>query len=215
MVKYILDFKDNEGLSLYTYIKGIFIGIDKDYIIIENNGIGYKIYVSGSTIAAMPKTGEEVLLYLEQIVREDFIGLYGFHTEEERDMFNKLLTINGVGAKACLSLLSISTVNNLKYAVLTGDEKLITRAPGIGKKIAQRIILELKDKFEADEFVAKVTEGSGSEEIFVQERNIAEAMGALISLGYSEKEAEKAIKASDKSESLESIIKECLKFLMN
>ncbi|AJA48302.1 holliday junction ATP-dependent DNA helicase RuvA [Clostridium pasteurianum DSM 525 = ATCC 6013] len=215
MVKYILDFKDNEGLSLYTYIKGIFIGIDKDYIIIENNGIGYKIYVSGSTIAAMPKTGEDVLLYLEQIVREDFIGLYGFHTEEERDMFNKLLTINGVGAKACLSLLSISTVNNLKYAVLTGDEKLITRAPGIGKKIAQRIILELKDKFEADEFVAKVTEGSGSEDIFVQERNIAEAMGALISLGYSEKEAEKAIKASDKSESLESIIKECLKFLMN
>lgn len=215
MVKYILDFKDNEGLSLYTYIKGIFIGIDKDYIIIENNSIGYKIYVSGSTIAAMPKTGEDVLLYLEQIVREDFIGLYGFHTEEERDMFNKLLTINGVGAKACLSLLSISTVNNLKYAVLTGDEKLITRAPGIGKKIAQRIILELKDKFEADEFVAKVTEGSGSEDIFVQERNIAEAMGALISLGYSEKEAEKAIKASDKSESLESIIKECLKFLMN
>ncbi|AOZ75554.1 ATP-dependent DNA helicase RuvA [Clostridium pasteurianum] len=200
---------------MYTYIKGIFIGIDKDYIIIENNGIGYKIYVSGSTIAAMPKTGEDVLLYLEQIVREDFIGLYGFHTEEERDMFNKLLTINGVGAKACLSLLSISTVNNLKYAVLTGDEKLITRAPGIGKKIAQRIILELKDKFEADEFVAKVTEGSGSEDIFVQERNIAEAMGALISLGYSEKEAEKAIKASDKSESLESIIKECLKFLMN
>lgn len=200
---------------MYTYIKGVFIGIDKDYIIIENNGIGYKIYVSGSTMAAMPKTGEEVLLYLEQMVREDFIGLYGFHTEEERDMFNKLLTINGVGAKACLSLLSISTVNNLKYAILTGDEKLIIRAPGIGKKIAQRIILELKDKIEADQFVSKVTEDNSSEDIFIQDRKIAEVMGALISLGYSEKEAEKAIRASDKSENLEAIIKECLKFLMN
>lgn len=200
---------------MYTYIKGIYIGIDKDYVIVENNGIGYKIYVSGSTMASMPKIGEEVLLYLEQLVREDFIGLYGFYTEEERSMFNKLLTINGVGAKACLSLLSISTVNNLKYAILTGDEKVITRAPGIGKKIAQRIILELKDKIEADEFVSKVTGDKVSEDIFKQDKKIAEVMAALISLGYSEKEAEKAINASDKSENLESIIKACLKFLMN
>ncbi|AGK97184.1 Holliday junction DNA helicase, RuvA subunit [Clostridium pasteurianum BC1] len=215
MVKYKVDFKDNEGLILYTYIKGIFIGIDKDFVIVENNGIGYKIYVSGSTMAAMPKTGEEVLLYLEQIVREDFLGLYGFLTEEERGMFNRLLTINGVGAKACLSLLSISTVNNLKYAILTADEKVITKAPGIGKKIAQRIILELKDKIEADQFVTKITGEDISEDIFKQDKKMAEVMGALISLGYSEKEAEKAIEASDKDESLEIIIKKCLKFLMN
>jgi len=201
---------------LYTYIKGIFIGINKNYVTVENNGIGYKIYVSGSTMAAMPKTGEEVLIYLEQIVREDFNGLYGFFTEEEREMFNKLLLINGVGAKACLSLLSISKVNNLKYAIITGDENTITKAPGIGKKIAQRIILELRDKLEADNLVSSITDDSDEGNyIYESDKKAAEAMGALISLGYSEKEAEKAINICDKSESLENIIKACLKFLMN
>lgn len=201
---------------MFTYIKGIFIGINNDHVIIENNGMGYKIYASGSTMAVMPKTGEEVMLYLVQIIREDFIGLYGFFTEEERNMFNKLLTINGVGAKASLSLLSICSINNLKYAILTGDEKTIVKAPGIGKKIAQRIILELKDKFEAEQFISGITDDSEEARIIHDtDKKVAEVMGALISLGYSEKEAERAIKATDKSENLESIIKDCLKFLMN
>lgn len=201
---------------MFTYIKGIFIGINNDHVIIENNGMGYKIYASGSTMAVMPKTGEEVMLYLVQIIREDFIGLYGFFTEEERNMFNKLLTINGVGAKASLSLLSICSINNLKYAILTGDEKTIVKAPGIGKKIAQRIILELKDKFEAEQFISDITDDSEEARIIHDtDKKVAEVMGALISLGYSEKEAERAIKATDKSENLESIIKNCLKFLMN
>jgi Holliday junction DNA helicase RuvA len=201
---------------LFTYIKGIFIGINNDYVIIENNGMGYKIYASGSTMAVMPKTGEEVMLYLVQIIREDFIGLYGFFTEEERNMFNKLLTINGVGAKASLSLLSICSINNLKYAILTGDEKTIVKAPGIGKKIAQRIILELKDKFEAEQFVSDITDDSEEARLIHDtDKKVAEAMGALISLGYSEKEAEKAIKSADNADSLENIIKACLKFLMN
>ena len=89
---------------MYEYIKGIYIGINKDYIIVENNGIGYKIFTSGATMSSMPKNGEEVQLYLEQIVREDFIGLYGFDSSEELEMFKLLLTINGVGAKAALSL---------------------------------------------------------------------------------------------------------------
>lgn len=222
MIKYILIVKSllskvNMGVYLlYTYIKGIFIGINKDFVIIENNKIGYRIYASGSTMAAMPKTGEEVMLHLVQIVREDFIGLYGFVTEDEREMFNKLLTINGVGAKASLSLLSFCTVNNLKYAILTGDEKTVMKAPGVGKKIAQRIILELKDKLSADEIVSKVTGEDGSMELMVeQDKKLAEVMGALIALGYSEKEAEKAINTSNKVDTLENIIKQCLKFLMN
>ncbi|MEL7598461.1 MAG: Holliday junction branch migration protein RuvA, partial [Clostridiaceae bacterium] len=131
---------------MYEYIKGNYIGINKDYIIIETNSIGYKIYTSGSTMAKMPNINEEVKLYIQQLVREDFIGLYGFLTEEEREMFNLLLMINGVGSKAALSLLSISSVNNLKFAILSSDYGTLTKAPGIGKKIAQRIILELKDK---------------------------------------------------------------------
>lgn len=202
-------------IILYEYVKGKYIGINKDYIIVENNGMGYKIFTSGNTMANMPKTEEEVLIYLTQIVRQDFIGLYGFLTKDELEMFNKLLTINGVGAKASLSLLSICNVNNLKYAIITGDEKTIVKAPGIGKKTAQRIILELKDKFKASDV-------EGSSEIsdlnIIENSNtqkIEEVRFALNSLGYSEKECDKAIDNVDKNESIENIIKSCLRFLMN
>lgn len=197
---------------MYEYIKGIFAGMNKDYITIENNGIGYKIHTSGTTLANMPQLNDTVTLFLQQIVREDFIGLYGFLTREELNMFNLLLGINGVGAKASLSLLSISSVNNLKYAILTGDEKTLTRAPGIGKKTAQRIILELKDKFKNDEFVQGISEDTQNIEI---SSTVNEALEALISLGYSEKEAENALKkVSGKDDSIENIIKNSLKYLM-
>lgn len=196
---------------MYEYIKGIFVGMNKDYIIIENNDIGYKVFTSGSTIAKMPKTNEMVLLYLQQIVREDFIGLYGFLSKDELNMFNLLLTINGIGAKASLSLLSISTIDNLKYAILTGDEKTLTKAPGVGKKTAQRIILELKDKIELEDFIKDTGDVSKQN----ANRNMDEALEALVSLGYSEKEAEQALKMAPAEESLENIIKNCLKYLMS
>ncbi|KZL93761.1 Holliday junction branch migration protein RuvA [Clostridium magnum] len=197
---------------MYEYIKGTYAGMNKDYIVVENNGIGYKIHTSGSTLAQIPKIDEEIKLYLQQIVREDFIGLYGFLTTEELNMFKLLLTINGVGAKAALSLLSISNVNNLKYAILSSDEKTITRAPGIGKKMAQRIILELKDKIKPDELVA-----IGGEEILSEENtgNVLEALEALIALGYTEKEAQKVLDSVNKSDTLENIIKNSLRLLMN
>jgi Holliday junction DNA helicase RuvA len=199
---------------VYEYIKGYFKGINKDYIIIENNNIGYKVFTSGNSMANMPKVDEEVFIYLEQIVREDFLGLYGFTTKEELEMFKMLLSINGVGAKAALSMLSISSVNNLKYAIMIGDEKHITRAPGIGKKTAQRIILELKDKFKADDLVNGDLDDIGVTAVSVNNNNVIEALGALLALGYTEKEAENALKNIDKTLSLESIIKEALKILM-
>lgn len=200
---------------MFEYIIGEYKGLKNDYVIIENNNIGYKIFTSGSTIAKMPTIDEKVKLYLQQVVREDFIGLYGFLTEEELKMFNILITINGVGAKAALSLLSISTVLNLKYAILTGDEKHIIRAPGIGKKIAQRIILELKDKFKNDEMLvdsSNIDSGSTVDNEYSSKFN--EVIAALISLGYSEKEADKTIKEVDKTATVENMIKECLKLLM-
>ncbi|HAT4242223.1 Holliday junction branch migration protein RuvA [Clostridium perfringens] len=200
---------------MYEYIRGQFQGISKDYVVIELNNIGYKIFTSGNTMSNMPKVGDEVLLYLEQIVREDFIGLYGFTTREELGMFKLLLSINGVGAKAALSLLSISTVNNLKYAIMMGDEKHITRAPGIGKKTAQRIILELKDKLKPDELTSEEGEliegiNDNSDYSF----NINETLSALMALGYTEKEAQKALEKVDKTLSIENMIKESLKLLM-
>ena len=124
-----------------------------------------------------------------------------------------LLSINGVGSKAALSMLSISSVNNLKYAIMIGDEKHITRAPGIGKKTAQRIILELKDKFKSDELVQGELSEISSEGVSVN-NNVVEALGALLALGYTEKEAENALKNIDKTLSLEGVIKEALKILM-
>lgn len=202
---------------MYEYIKGKFVGINKDYMIIDNSGIGYKVFTSGNTMASMPKAGEEVLVYLMQIVREDFIGLYGFSTKDELEMFNKLLTINGVGAKAALSLLSICSVDKLKYSIISSDEKMLMKAPGVGKKMAQRIILELKDKISLDEVNSNEL---GSDETFIIEekeegRKVLDVKAALLSLGYSEKEADKAINMVDKSGTIENIIKLCLKFLMN
>ncbi len=199
-------------IILYEYIKGRFIGINKDYVVVDNNNIGYKIFTSGNTMSQMPPTDSEVLLYVQQIVREDFIGLYGFITKDELAMFNLLLTINGVGAKATLSLLSICTVRNLKYAILTGDEKTLTKAPGVGKKTAQRIILELKDKIHLEDMME---DDVAHETIIEMDSIVNEVFGALIALGYSEKEAEKAVKAVGKDGTVEEMIKKCLRHLMS
>lgn len=201
---------------MYEYIKGKYMGINKDYIIIENNNIGYKIFTSGATMAEMPGINEEVMLYLEQIVREDFIGLYGFKDREELEMFKLLLSISGVGAKAALSLLSISRINNLKYAIIMEDDKHLCRAPGIGKKTAGRIILELKDKIKKEDIMSGVDIQEGFDDLqpTVNTNTVGEALGALLALGYSEKEAETALKQVDKTASLEDIIKDCLKVLM-
>lgn len=192
---------------------GTYKGMNKDYIIIENNGIGYRIFTSGSTIAKIPKIDEQILLFLEQIVREDFIGLYGFLTREELSMFKLLLTINGVGAKAALSLLSISSVEKLKYAIISEDEKTIVKAPGIGKKTAQRIILELKDKIKPGELLEQSSDDD--QEKLLNEGTVKEAKEAMMALGYSEKEAVRALNQVNINDSLENIIKYCLKYLMN
>lgn len=196
---------------MYEYIKGIFKSIGKEYIVIECGDIGYKILTSGSTISNMPSIEEKVKIYTYQIVREDFIGLYGFLTKEEIEMFTLLISISGVGPKAALSLMSIANVSTLKYAIITEDDKLITKAPGIGKKTAQRIILELKDKIGVSDAIDDTgilierTENS---------EKIGEALGALIALGYSDKEAEKSLEKVDKTKSVEEIIKQCLRILM-
>jgi Holliday junction DNA helicase RuvA len=197
---------------MYEYIIGKYTGMNRDYIVVENSGIGYKIFTSGSTISQLPQMNEEVKMFLQQIVREDFAGLYGFLTKDELSLFNLLLTVTGVGAKAALSLLSICSELNLKYAIASKDEKTIMRAPGIGKKMAQRIILELQDK--VDSGAAGSADGAFGVEAEAAEASSREAMSALLSLGYTEKEASKALKEVDQKDTVENIIKKCLKYLM-
>ncbi|ALP91007.1 MULTISPECIES: Holliday junction branch migration protein RuvA [Clostridium] len=200
---------------MYEYIKGKYMGMNKDYIVVENSGIGYKIFTSGATMSSVPECGEEVILYVDQIVREDFIGLYGFDSKEELAMFKLLLTVNGVGPKAALSLLSISRLNNLKYAIMTGDEKHICRGVGIGKKTAARIILELKDKLQPDELLDVAVDSNKDNNGENNLMAVSEVLSALIALGYSEKESEKVLKTIDKTETVENMIKNALKALMN
>ena len=200
---------------MYEYIKGKYMGMNKDYIVVENSGIGYKIFTSGATMSSVPECGEEVILYVDQIVREDFIGLYGFDSKEELAMFKLLLTVNGVGPKAALSLLSISRLNNLKYAIMTGDEKHICRGVGIGKKTAARIILELKDKLQPDELLDVAVDSNKDKNGENNLMAVSEVLSALIALGYSEKESEKVLKTIDKTETVENMIKNALKALMN
>lgn len=187
------------------------MGINKDYVVVEAQGIGFKVFTSGNTMAMMPEKAKEVILYTTQIVREDFLGLYGFSTREELELFHVIITINGVGPKAALSLLSVSMPDRLKMAILNGNESLLLKAPGIGKKIAQRIILELKDKLHVDN--TDNLDDDRKEELEA-ENNLSEALAALISLGYTEKEAKGALKKLEGSLPLEDTIKESLKLLM-
>lgn len=192
---------------MYEYIIGKFMGICQDYVIIENNGIGYKVFSSGYTMSKLPQIEKEVKLNLIQIVREDFIGLYGFIDKEEVDLFRVLINVNGVGAKSALSLLSIASPENLKRAIVFEEEALLLRAPGIGKKSAQRIILELKDKFKHEDF------SNENKEVKTSAVDV-DALAALESLGFAKKEVEKVLEEIDNNLSIEDIIKEALKSLM-
>ena len=198
---------------MYEYIEGKYKGLNKDYVIIDNNGIGYKIFTSGNSICSMPLLNENVRLYVEQVVRQDFIGLYGFIDKQELEMFLKLININGIGAKAALSLLSVNTVDTLKKAICCSDETILMKASGVGKKSAQRIILELKDKFKIDNNQEIMDEKSYVDTNYKS----LEATQALLSLGFEEKHINVVLLAVMErfpDESLEFIIKECLKNLM-
>lgn len=197
---------------MYDYIKGQYKGIFKDYVTVENNGIGYKIFTSGNTMAHMPSLDGEVILYLTQIIREDFMGLYGFSTRDELELFQTLIAISGIGAKASLSLLSASTPDRLKIAIIQENETLLLKAPGIGKKTAQRLILELKDKLKVENMII---DSEKSEKETEMEKHVVEAMAALMTLGYTEREAKGALKNIDRSKAVEGIIKDALKYLMS
>ncbi len=193
---------------MYEYILGTYQCFNKDYLVLENHGIGYKIFTSGSTLTALPEKGAVVTMYIQQIVREDFIGLYGFLTKEELILFNLLLTISGVGPKAALSLLSVADADTLKSSIIKGREEILTKAPGIGKKTAQRVILELKDK------IIKLGANNISSVEF-EEDFTTETIEALIALGYSDREAKEAFKKIASPTTIEENIKACLKYLLN
>lgn len=198
---------------MISYIKGILDYVSESFIIVEAGGIGYKIFVSSSVLGRLPQVGKEVKIYTFMSVKEDGISLFGFNSNEELDIFNKLLTVGGVGPKGALSIVSAIKPKDIITAVVTGDVNDISKAPGVGKKIAQRIILELKDKFKTEDIFPK---GEDYTEDIVSASAADdpkyETIEALMSLGYMRAEAVKAVSAVyENGMSAEELLKKALK----
>lgn len=199
---------------MYYYIKGKLAVKSDNFIVVETAGIGYKIYTSLTSIEKLPQLGCDVTAYTYLNVREDAMELYGFAAEEERKMFLLLISVSGVGPKAALALLSVATPEKLAAAIVTGNEKLLTKAAGVGPKAAKRIILELKDKI--DNTAIGIDEDgvilSSTDEI--TENSRTEAISALVTLGYSAQEAKNVLLKLDGTLSTEELIKKALAQLM-
>lgn len=199
---------------MYSYIKGNLEEKMSNYIVVENNGIGYKIFMSKSAIGRTGELGEKIKVFTHYHVREDEISLYGFLTNEELKMFELLLSVSGVGAKSAISMLSNISPSEFAVSIVNNDITKLTKVPGIGKKSAQRIVLELKDKLKAEQELMKgEVEKDNSEKIDLSE-DVEEAISALQILGYNRKEVQKALTKFDyKSMSIEDIIRNGLKYL--
>jgi Holliday junction DNA helicase RuvA len=197
---------------MFAYLHGTLARVSADSLIIDVNGVGYRVFVPGSAISACPEVGGKIKVHTHYYVREDTQALYGFLTEEELKMFEQLLSVTGVGPKASLALVSNVPPSKFVLSVLTDDADNFTKAPGIGKKTAQRIILELKDKMKKEHVdmqdLACNIQGIPSN----NESKLSEAISALVMLGYSSQEASRAISAVyDDEKPIEQIIKEALK----
>ena len=189
------------------YIKGTIENIAQDYVVIDNQGIGYRIFTSNRAIDSLMGSHNSVKLYTYMHVKEDGISLYGFPTEEELNTFKLLITVNGVGPKAALAILSVLSVQDLALAIIAGDTKAITKANGVGAKGANRIIMELKDKLQVeDAFGGEEEIGSSGTGTVSIANGMEDTVLALVSLGYSEFEAIKAIKQIPGADSRDFIV---------
>ncbi len=194
---------------MYYYLKGELVLKQDNFVVLDNDGVGYKIYTSQNSLDAVT-VSSDVTFYTYVYVREDIFDIYGFVTNDELTMFLHLLSVSGVGPKAALSILSVVTPNQLVLSVITNDAKTLTKANGVGAKMAQRVILELKDKLKNVDVVA---DESFSAEIVADDSGM-EAVSALVVLGYSQQEAKKAVSKVDQSLPVEEMVKQALLKLM-
>lgn len=192
-------------------VRGKLIYSDNTYAVVECGGVGFKCFITKNTLGRLPKRGEEVMLYTYLAVREDALDLYGFSDSDELAAFKLITSVSGVGAKIGLALLSEFSPADLTLYIASNDAKMLTRASGVGIKLAQRIVLELKDK------VGSLSAADSETVAAVGNANIGgatkEAVAALVSLGYSQSEASLAVGRLDPSLSAEELIKQSLKTL--
>jgi len=201
---------------MYAYFKGKLAYVGEESIIIDVQNIGYRILLSQASISSLPSIGEEVQIYTYTSVREDAIWLYGFLSYQDLEIFKKCITVSGIGPKGGMAILSVMNADALRYAIVSGDAKAIAKAPGIGQKTAQRLILELKDKISLEESLVNNDTGTASVQALLNESsNIGEAVEALVALGYASSEALKAVKSVPDYNTLdvETLLKAALKNL--
>lgn len=184
---------------MFAYLKGIIEEITEDNLVIDVNNVGYNVRISSGTAQLLPPKGEEVKIYTYTLVREDMFCLYGFLTRDDLEIFRKLITVSGIGPKGGLSILSVMDSDSLRYAIISGDAKAISKAPGIGARSAERIILELRDKIEMPGLAA----GTADSESRASDSVRQETAEALASLGYSASDALRAINRIQGAENMD------------
>ena len=201
---------------MYAYLKGTIEDITEDNLVIEAGQIGYNVKVSARTVNALGGIGSFVKIYTYTLVREDTFNLYGFLTKDDLEIFKKLITVNGIGPKGGLAILSIMSADELRFAILAADAKAIAKAPGVGAKTAERVILDLKDKISIEDAISpKETVAAlavAGEDIGNRKNEVIEALTAL---GYSASDALRAVKQVETTEdiSVEEILKAALKYI--
>lgn len=206
---------------MISYVKGPLVGIEEDIIVVEAGNVGLSIRVPVSLLPELPGLGEEVTVHTYFQVREDAMTLYGFLHRQDRDMFRQLIGVNGIGPKGALGILSVLRPDDVRLAIVSEDVKALAKAPGIGNKTAQRMILDLKDKISMNEFLggmargADTAEGVGKAAAAGLAEAAKEAVQALVALGYSNTEAARAVKQVEIADGMtsEDVLKASLKHL--
>lgn len=202
---------------MIAYVRGTIEDIAPDNVVVDVGGIGYNVKISADTASRLPRVGEEVKLYTYYSVREDAQWLYGFLSRNALELFKKCITVNGIGPKGALALLSAMDADSLRFAIVSGDAKAISKAPGIGPRTAERLILDLKDKLQIDDAMISreiaATGAGGAPGLDSPQKQ--EAVEALVSLGYGRPESIKAVNAIPDIESMDSgaVLKAALKNL--
>ncbi|MCM1125135.1 MAG: Holliday junction branch migration protein RuvA [Lachnospiraceae bacterium] len=199
---------------MYAFIKGKIDSLTEENVVLDTGGIGYNVKISSGTFAALPGIGEEVKLYTYTSVREDALCLFGFLSRDELEIFKRLITVNGIGPKGGLAILSVMSADNLRFAILSGDAAAIAKAPGIGKKTAERVILDLKDKISLEDvLIHKEMQTPAGTEGPLEQKARNDAVEALTALGYSASDALHAVKKVPFEEDMdvETILKLALK----
>ena len=198
---------------MYAYIKGELAEINTDHIVIEAGGIGYQVFISLQTFDYLPSVGENLKIYTYLYLREDAMILYGFLTKDDLELFKLLISVSGIGPKGGLAILSTLEADDLRFAILSGDAKAISKAPGVGGKTAQRVILELKDKLSLEDAFEAKTEHVQKNAAAAGGSVKNDAVMALTALGYSSTESLKAVSAVEITEDVEEVLKAALKHL--